>query len=126
MAMPEQPTLWETAPSAPRILRVTDLNRRVRALLDGDPALADVWVEGEVSQPSFPPSGHCFFTLKDGASQVRAVMFREELARSLVRPTHGMQVVIHGRVRAYEPQGIYQLYAYEITPAGVISYAYSW
>ncbi len=118
MAMPEQPTLWETAPSAPRILRVTDLNRRVRALLDGDPALADVWVEGEVSQPSFPPSGHCFFTLKDGASQVRAVMFREELARSLVRPTHGMQVVIHGRVRAYEPQGIYQLYAYEITPAG--------
>ena len=90
----------------------------MRALLDGDPALADVWVEGEVSQPSFPPSGHCFFTLKDGASQVRAVMFREELARSLVRPTHGMQVVIHGRVRAYEPQGIYQLYAYEITPAG--------
>jgi hypothetical protein len=29
-----------------------------------------------------------------------------------------MQVVIHGRVRAYEPQGIYQLHADEITPAG--------
>jgi exodeoxyribonuclease VII large subunit len=116
--MSQQPTLWESAPVAPRIVRVSDLNRRVRALLDGDSALADIWVEGEISQPSFPPSGHCFFTLKDGSSQVRAVMFREELGRAVVRPQHGMQVVIHGRVRAYEPQGIYQLYAYEITPAG--------
>lgn len=115
---PEQPTLWGSAEVAPRILRVSDLNRRVRALLDADLTLADVWVEGEVSQPSFPPSGHCFFTLKDAASQIRAVMFREELARAVVRPKHGMRAVIHGRVRAYEPQGIYQLYAYEITPAG--------
>jgi exodeoxyribonuclease VII large subunit len=114
----QQPTLWESPQVAPRILRVSDLNRRVRALLDSDGTLADVWVEGEISQPSFPPSGHCFFTLKDGASQIRAVMFREELGRAVVRPGHGMQVVIHGRVRAYEPQGIYQLYAYEITPAG--------
>ena len=116
--MSQQPTLWEAAAIAPRILRVSDLNRRVRALLDGDPTLADVWVEGEVSQPSFPPSGHCFFTLKDAASQLRAVMFREELARAAVRPGHGMQVIVHGRLRAYEPQGIYQLYCAEITPAG--------
>jgi exodeoxyribonuclease VII large subunit len=125
-----QPTLWdapathpgtEPAPiprAAPRILRVSDLNRRVRSLLDGDPTLADVWVEGEVSQPSFPPSGHCFFTLKDAASQVRAVLFREELATATVRPEHGMQVICHGRLRAYEPQGVYQLYVSSITPAG--------
>ena len=121
----EQPTLWDPAEAqptpiraAPRILRVSDLNRRVRQLLDGDPTLADVWVEGEVSQPSFPPSGHCFFTLKDAASQVRAVLFREELAAANVRPEHGMQVICHGRLRAYEPQGIYQLYVMTLTPAG--------
>jgi len=99
-------------------LRVSELNRRVRTLLDNDPLLADVWVEGEVSQPSFPPSGHCFFTLKDAASQLRAVLFREELAAANVRPEHGMQVVCHGRLRAYEPQGIYQLYVATLTPAG--------
>jgi len=126
----EQPSLWEGARAeepgemlplgrpAPRVLRVSDLNRRVRALLDGDPTLADVWVEGEVSQPSFPPSGHCFFTLKDAASQVRAVLFREELAAANVRPEHGMQVICHGRLRAYEPQGVYQLYVATLTPAG--------
>ena len=115
---PERPTLWQANALPPRILRVTDLNRRVRALLDGDPALADIWVEGEISTPSFPPSGHCFFTLKDAGAQVRAVIFREELARSAVRPQHGMAVICHGRVRAYEPQGIYQLYVESLTPAG--------
>jgi len=115
---PDRPTLWQASTLPPRILRVTDLNRRVRALLDGDPTLADVWVEGEVSTPSFPPSGHCFFTLKDAGAQVRAVIFREELGRSAVRPQHGMAVICHGRVRAYEPQGIYQLYVESLTPAG--------
>src|SRR6187549_1175417 len=124
--MPEQRSLWDQPPepeaapvrATPRILRVTDLNRRVRTLLDGDSLLADVWVEGEVSQPSFPPSGHCFFTLKDANSQVRAALFREELDRAGMRPVHGMNVIIHGRVRAYEPQGVYQLYVDSITAAG--------
>jgi exodeoxyribonuclease VII large subunit len=127
----EQPSLWDerpraelsevTAPAArpaPRILRVSDLNRRVRGLLDADALLADVFVEGEISQPSFPPSGHCFFTLKDSNSQVRAVCFREQLERVVVRPVHGMNVICRGRVRAYEPQGTYQLYVDTITPAG--------
>ncbi|MBA2265451.1 MAG: exodeoxyribonuclease VII large subunit [Chloroflexi bacterium] len=130
--MADQTSLWDrrevdpepvadaTTPvrPSPRILRVTDLNRRVRSLLDADAILADVWVEGEVSQPSFPASGHCFFTLKDANSQVRAALFREELTRARMRPTHGMNVIIHGRVRAYEPQGVYQLYVDTITAAG--------
>ncbi len=103
---------------SPRILRVTDLNRRVRSLLDADAVLADVWVEGEISQPSFPGSGHCFFTLKDASTQIRAALFREELARVPVRPAHGKNVIVHGRVRVYEPQGTYQLYVESLTPAG--------
>jgi exodeoxyribonuclease VII large subunit len=115
---PMDPAAPPPIQAAPRILRVSDLNRRVRQLLDSDPSLADVWVEGEVSQPSFPPSGHCFFTLKDAQSQVRAVLFREELSVANVRPEHGMQVIVHGRLRAYEPQGVYQLYVTTLTPAG--------
>ncbi len=113
----DQPTLWGTA-LPPRILRVSELSRRVRALLDADATLADVWVEGEVSSPSFPASGHCFFTLKDASSQLRAVLFRDDLARAAVRPRHGMAVICHGRVRAYEAQGVYQLYVESLTPAG--------
>jgi exodeoxyribonuclease VII large subunit len=112
------PTAPAPVRAAPRIMRVSDLNRRVRQLLDVDATLADVWVEGEISQPTFPPSGHCFFTLKDATSQIKAVMFREELSSASVRPEHGMQVIVHGRVRGYEPQGVYQLYVASLTPAG--------
>ena len=115
---PDQSTLWAASRAAPRVLGVSDINRRVRALLDGDPTLADVWVGGEVSQPAYPPSGHCFFVLKDAASQLKAVLFREELARAAVRPEHGMQLICHGKLRAYEPQGVYQLYVESVTPAG--------
>ena len=115
---PIEPAAPSAVQAAPRILRVSDLNRRVRQLLDNDPSLADVWVEGEVSQPSLHPSGHCFLTLKDANSQVRAALFLEELARAGMRPAHGMQVIIHGRVRVYEPQGAYQLYVDSITAAG--------
>jgi exodeoxyribonuclease VII large subunit len=111
-------TTGTDAPLSPRVWRVSDLNRRVRGLLDADAALADVWVEGEVSQPSFPPSGHCFFILKDAHSQLRAVLFREDLERATVRPQHGAQLVCHGKVRAYEPQGVYQLYVESVTPVG--------
>src|SRR5688500_9626708 len=130
--MADQPSLWDQAPPeepspeeapsapkpAPRILRVTDLNRRVRSLLDSDAVLADVWVEGEVSRPPFPPSGHCFFTLKDANSQLRAALCREELARALVRPEHERAEISHGRWRADEPQGVDHLYVGSITPAG--------
>ena len=47
----------DDAPLGAAHLRVSDLNRRVRGLLDGDAALADVWVEGEVSQPILPAIG---------------------------------------------------------------------
>ena len=33
-----------------------------------------------------------------------------------MRPEHGAQLVCHGRVRAYEPQGVYQLYVESVTP----------
>ncbi len=46
------------------------------------------------------------------------MLFREELARATVRPEHGMQLICHGRLRAYEPQGVYQLYVESVTPAG--------
>ena len=37
----------------------------------------DIWVEGEISNfRAHGSSGHLYFTLKDGDSQIRAVMFR--------------------------------------------------
>ncbi|MCG0313864.1 MAG: exodeoxyribonuclease VII large subunit, partial [Calditerricola sp.] len=58
----------------PAVLSVSELTRTIKALLDGDERLADVWVRGEISTFTHHKSGHMYFTLKDAASRVKAVM----------------------------------------------------
>ena len=38
----------------------------------------DIWVEGEISNCRPAPSGHIYFTLKDGEAQLPVVLFRRQ------------------------------------------------
>ncbi len=99
-------------------LSVTELNQAVKQLLEGTPAFADLWVEGELSGAKLYPSGHLYFSLKDEESTVGAVMFRGQMARMEFAPENGMKVLAHGRVSAYVPRGQYQFIADRMIPAG--------
>jgi len=79
---------------------------------------SDAWVEGEVSNLRVPESGHIYFTLKDGAAQIRVVMFRSAARFLKFRPADGMQVVVRGRVTIYEDRGELQISAEYIEPKG--------
>src|SRR5437899_3499917 len=82
-------------------------------------AFPNIWVEGEVSNLRIPTSGHAYFTLKDAASQMRAVLFRS-VGRSLrFALQDGMQLVCRGRVTVYEPKGDYQVIVEYAEPKGV-------
>src|SRR5438132_2141303 len=82
-------------------------------------AFSNIWVEGEVSNLRIPTSGHAYFTLKDAASQMRAVLFRS-VGRSLrFALQDGMQLVCRGRVTVYEPKGDYQVIVEYAEPKGV-------
>jgi len=100
-------------------LTVSEVNRRVAALIKSDGLLPDVWVKGEVS--NFRPhySGHMYFTLKDGRSQLRCVMFRSAASRVRFALENGMQVVARGGVSVFERDGQYQLYCEELRAEGV-------
>lgn len=102
----------------PTYLSVSELNRYVRALLDGDITLQDCWVEGEVSNYSQAASGHVYFTLKDESARLSCVMWRSNFEWQTYVPENGHAVVCHGYVSVYEAQGRYQLYVDEIQPAG--------
>ncbi len=99
-------------------LTVGQLNEYIKMLLDGNPTLSDVWVQGEISGAKLYASGHLYFSLKDRDSVISAVMFRGSMARMSFRPEDGMRVIIHGKISAYVPRGQYQLIADRMTPDG--------
>lgn len=105
----------ETSPR--RILTVSELTVLIRDRLEQ--AFPDVWLEGEVSNLRAPSSGHLYFTLKDQASQIRAVLFRTQAQRLRFSLKEGLQVVVRGRLSVYEPRGEYQVVLETLEPKGL-------
>lgn len=99
-------------------LTVTELNNRIKELLEQTVEFADLCVTGELSNYKIYPSGHHYFTLKDKESSLRCVMFRSSAGKLRFRPENGMSVMVLGRIGAYPRDGVYQLYCTAIIPVG--------
>jgi exodeoxyribonuclease VII large subunit len=99
-----------------RVWKVRDLVAAVRTHIERE--YSDAWVEGEISNFRAPESGHLYFTLKDGNSQIRVVMFRSAARLLRFRPADGLQVVVRGRITIYEDRGELQISAEYIEPKG--------
>jgi exodeoxyribonuclease VII large subunit len=100
------------------VYSVSQLATYLRELLETNLHLADLWVEGEVSNLSRSTAGHTYFTLKDEFAQLRSVMFRRPYSAGIVLE-NGSQVVAHGRVSFFERRGELQLNVDFLQPAGV-------
>jgi exodeoxyribonuclease VII large subunit len=99
------------------LLTVSQINAYLRDLLEADELLAEVWVEGEVS--NLRRYKHYYFTLKDDTASLDAVMWQSNVKRLSAPLNDGDAVLAHGRVSIYETSGKLQLYADTIRPAGV-------
>ena len=99
------------------VYSVSRLNREVRILLER--GLGVLWVEGELSNFSQPPSGHWYFSLKDRDAQLRCAMYRVKNSLVGFTPRAGMQVLVRGRISLYEPRGEFQLIIEHLEEAGV-------
>ncbi len=99
-----------------KFLTVSELNDRVKGALEKH--LDALWVQGEISNFRVPPSGHCYFTLKDDKSQISAVMFRRQGSLLRFTPENGMAVLCFGRVSLYAVRGDLQLYVDDMEPQG--------
>jgi exodeoxyribonuclease VII large subunit len=80
---------------------------------------SDIWLEGELSNLRAPGSGHVYCTLKDKASQIRAVLFRSSAVRLRFALQEGLQVIVRGRLTVYEPRGEYQIVLDTVEPKGI-------
>lgn len=100
------------------IYTVSQVNSYIKNMFTQDFALNKISVKGEVSNCKYHPSGHIYFTLKDGGSQIGAVMFASQRKNLGFRMEEGQQVVAEGTVDVYERDGKYQLYARSVTLDG--------
>ena len=99
-----------------QIFSISELNRRVRQLLEINFPM--LWVEGEISNFACPASGHWYLSLKDKNAQVRCAMFRNANQRVKFRPKNGMQVLVRCKPGLYEDRGDYQLIIEHMEEAG--------
>ena len=101
------------------IFSVSQINKYIKGLMDGDGILRDVTVSGEISNFKRHSSGHYYFSIKDQGSALSAAMFKWQNRTLTFLPENGMKVLVHGRISVYEPSGQYQIIADSIRPDGV-------
>ncbi len=96
---------------------VSAICQYLKELLESDLRLSNMWVEGEISNLTRSQRGHVYFTLKEGAYQLRCVMFQR---RHRGMPLEsGAHVLTHGNVNFYAERGDVQLIVDFVQPAGV-------
>jgi exodeoxyribonuclease VII large subunit len=103
-------------PTARRIWKVGDLVSEVRIHIERE--YGDLWVEGEISNLRPAPSGHVYFTLKDGDAQLPVVLFRKQASLLRFKPADGLHVLLRGKISVYEQRGQMQLVAEFLEPVG--------
>ena len=101
------------------VISVSELNNYIKNLFDSSRFLSSITVVGEISNFTNHRSGHLYFSLKDGESQIKAVMFRSSASRLKFMPESGMKVIAHGTVSVFERDGSYQLYVTSMQPDGI-------
>lgn len=102
------------------VISVSALNQYVKTLLDANDFLFDLALRGEIANfVQNARSGHCYFSLRDETSSVKAVMFRSDARRLGFRPEEGMKVIVRCRATLYERDGAFQVYVNDMFPDGI-------
>jgi exodeoxyribonuclease VII large subunit len=87
-------TLANDASISERVLSVSQFTAQLKGAIETQ--FSSVWIAGEISNFSRPQSGHCYFTLKDDAAQLRAVIWRTAASKLKFDLHDGLEVVCRG------------------------------
>ncbi len=99
-----------------RPLSVSELNEQVRNAIERQ--FSSVWIEAEILNFVAASSGHWYFTLHDGDSQLKAACYVRNNLRIRFQPFDGLQVRVRGKLSVYQPRGEYQILVESLQPVG--------
>jgi exodeoxyribonuclease VII large subunit len=99
------------------VFRVSEVNRAVRLMLEGN--WPSVLIEGELSDVR-RARGHVYFTLndEDEPAQLRGVMFQSDVHRTKAELQDGARIRFRGKLSLYTARGQFQLIARSAQAAG--------
>jgi len=100
-------------------LTVGEITRYLTEIFANDDLLSDLWIEGEVVEATVSRAGHCYFSVAEADAKLKCVMFRSALQRQSYTPVVGQSCAIHGAISIYAREGLYQLQADFVRPAGI-------
>lgn len=101
------------------ILSVSQVNNKIKNLLDNDIQLQNVLIRGEISNYKLHSSGHHYLTLKDEQSSISAVFFKFDALKLKFSLKNGMKIIVGGKISSFPKSGQYQLYIKDITEDGI-------
>lgn len=102
-----------------RVVSVSTVLARIKAILTTTFDFSTVWIQGEVSNLTKHRSGHYYFSLKDEKGEMSCVMFSSYVRHMNFDLKEGMRVLVQGSVNVYEARGSLQLYIKKIQPDGL-------
>jgi exodeoxyribonuclease VII large subunit len=109
---------FETPSAADQVWTVGQLNTAIKRLVEG--SFPPIWVRGEVLQCKVWSSGHWYFTLREGRSQVRCCMFKLNALRAGKPPADGTEVFVLAKPGLYEEKGEFQLVVARMLPTSAV------
>jgi exodeoxyribonuclease VII large subunit len=109
---------FDTPSLADQVWSVGQLNTAIKTLIDG--RFPPIWVRGEVQQCKVWSSGHWYFTLREGRSQVRCCMFKLNASRAGKPPVDGTEVFVLAKPGLYEEKGEFQLVVARMLPTSAV------
>tara|TARA_X000001036_G_scaffold119779_1_gene113308 strand:+ start:39845 stop:41035 length:1191 start_codon:yes stop_codon:yes gene_type:complete len=96
---------------------VSELISKTRRVLEI--SFKDIWVDGEISNVHYHSSGHIYFTLKDGSSELRCAMFKSTNRVLRFQLEDGMRIMIYGSLSIFESRGQIQFIIEKLEVSGV-------
>lgn len=112
-------TQLEFSMSTRTVRSVSEITNLLSRLIEQQPELRNVWVQGQISNCTHHSSGRIYFTLKDETNQIKCIIWQNNATRfrSLIRDGEAVQV--QGKVGVYGRQGIYQITVNTVKPLGI-------
>lgn len=101
-----------------RVLSPTAANGLIRQLLESEPELQNVWIEGEIFDLKHHSSGHIYFSLKDSESVLRCTFFKRANMSLRIKLESGKKIRAFGDISVYTKGGSYQLNVLRVAEAG--------